>query len=694
MRPIVIWQIPFFFALLAREISPFSRLVRRVNWVVALVLVALVVFSPELQAQDQPQTWGDFQLQGSVTSGYRFADIHGRKQKFLELFNLQEGFRLMDLSLFGQPKEGAVSPFADRFSLTLSGLGGDPFPGGQLTVQKSNLYDLRVNFRQSYFYWDRNDDVLLPPGLHGLTTNHDLATVRRFGSINFLLHATKNLRFDFEYSRNSRDGVQFSTRTLDYFGAPSIWGSFARANPYYIEIPLNEAANRFAAGASYSWRDWNFHYRAGYQTFEQNWNGRNVVSPERSINVDEAATARELVNNISWSEFRRLKTPLSEFSYTGRVNPWLDVRGGYIFYRYRGPATLDSAFNGSARTTSATNIVPYSVSMSSRARISEPNHVIDQGLTARLKEWMNFHADYRYSRFSVDSQAHFHSLRDGTAAADGDDETEWRQGIHTVDLALEFTPLASLVFRPGIRYVKRDTEVLEDSVIDNVRTRRSKSVWPTASLYYRPVKTFSARADFQNIVNSSPYTRISPHVDRGSRVVLRYQPSEQLSIEDNLVVRDRKFQTTAFRNNIRSNAAAVSYAFNDHFSAFGGFAYDSYFATASITFLRGTPPLTVAWRDQTVNRVWQGGISARPFPHFGIDLSGNFVRTTGVGEISGEPPAFGPLTWPLVTGTVYYDFPKAGRLSIDLQRTYYLEEIVRGNDFQANLLTLRWTRGF
>ncbi len=53
-----------------------------------------------------------------------------------------------------------------------------------------------------------------------------------------------------------------------------------------------------------------------------------------------------------------------------------------------------------------------------------------------------------------------------------------------------------------------------------------------------------------------------------------------------------------------------------------------------------------------------------------------------------------PLTWPMVTGTVYYSLPKAGRLAIDLQRTYYIEQIVIGNNFQANLLTIRWTRDF
>lgn len=48
----------------------------------------------------------------------------------------------------------------------------------------------------------------------------------------------------------------------------------------------------------------------------------------------------------------------------------------------------------------------------------------------------------------------------------------------------------------------------------------------------------------------------------------------------------------------------------------------------------------------------------------------------------------------MATGSLWYEFPKAGRFSIDLQRTYYLEEIIRGNDFQASLLMIRWTRNF
>jgi hypothetical protein len=47
-----------------------------------------------------------------------------------------------------------------------------------------------------------------------------------------------------------------------------------------------------------------------------------------------------------------------------------------------------------------------------------------------------------------------------------------------------------------------------------------------------------------------------------------------------------------------------------------------------------------------------------------------------------------------MTGTFTYDFGMPGRFSIDLQRAYYIEEIMRGDNFNANVLAIRWTKGF
>ena len=78
----------------------------------------------------------------------------------------------------------------------------------------------------------------------------------------------------------------------------------------------------------------------------------------------------------------------------------------------------------------------------------------------------------------------------------------------------------------------------------------------------------------------------------------------------------------------------------------------------------------------------------------GISFTGNYVRATGMGEIAGELPMYGPMKFPYATGSIFYDFPRLGRLTVQLQRTYYIEQIVPGNNFGAKMLTLAWTRSF
>jgi hypothetical protein len=141
---------------------------------------------------------------------------------------------------------------------------------------------------------------------------------------------------------------------LNFLKAPSsTWGSFARANPYYMIAPLSEEANRVTGGLDYTRGGWNVHYHIGYQKFEHAVNGGNVTSPERSINVNDPTTAPELLVGASWIDSRKLTTPVSEFSYTGSLFSKLQTRGGYIFYRYQGPAALNMSFDGIARTNAA-----------------------------------------------------------------------------------------------------------------------------------------------------------------------------------------------------------------------------------------------------------------------------------------------------------------------------------------------------
>lgn len=663
---------------------------------VPLFLSVVLALSIPVRSQDteKPLVLGGFENQGSFTTGYRFTDVSGYRPKYDELFDLNSGFRVLDFSLFGKAQEGQ-NRFADDYSLTLSGLGGDSYSTAQLTVRKTRLYDLRVNFQQSRYYWDRNDNAVLPNGLDGLTNSHNWATVRKLGSVNLLVHATNNLQFSFQYYRNTRDGMTGTTRSLDYFGSSSTWGSFARANPYYVLAPLSETSNRVSGGIDYTLHAWTFHYRLGYQRFEDSINGQNASSPEQSINVDDPATAKETVNGISWSDSRKLTTPVSEFSYTGKISSKLEARGGYIFYRYRGPASLDMSFDGIARTNAAgTTDAPYALSLSTRANVTEPNHVIDQGFTYKVREWWSVLLDYRYSRFTVDSNAQFRTV-DALNVNTGESSNQWRIGTHTADFNMTFTPISSLLVRTGVRYMKSDVEFLDAGSADPNRTKRIKTVWPVASIYYQPSKMLTIRGDVDETVNGTSYTRITPHTDVGGRLVVRVRPIDKFYIDDAVIVRNRKLIDTDYHNTVRSNAITATYEFNERLSGFAGFSYDSFFASDFVSFLRGPAPFTdLALRDQTVDRVWQGGIRVSPVQRLEISFSGNYVRATGSGEIAGEAPLYGPMSFPYATGSVGYDLPRFGRLMAQLQRTYYIEQIVPGNNFGAKLLLIAWTRSF
>jgi hypothetical protein len=663
------------------------------RFILVLFILILFVFPCLVSAQMEqpPFNLGPFQSQGSITAGYRLDSISGYRPGFQQMFDLQSGFRIFDFNFSGKASENLSLP-VDDFQLTASGLGGDPFPGGQLTVSKANLYDLRVNYRQDYYYWNQNDNAILPISTPGLTSNHNWATVRRFGSLNLLLHATNNLRFHFEYDRNGRDGTVFTTRVLDYYGAPASWGTFLRDNPYYVIGPVSDNTNRIAGGVDYTIRDWNIHYTVGYQTFNSSMSWTNPAV-ERSINLASTANVKELLANGNWSEVRRLNAPTSELFFNGKVSSRLTWRGDFLYFRYSGPSTIDASYQGKTRqNTSGSIVTPYAVSLSSSANDTEPNYVLDQGFTYKLTNWWNFDADYRLNRFTETGGATFFGAN-GTLSSTGTTVQRWTDSTNQLDLRMEFNPINGLVVSPGIRLLKRDVETLADGVIDQGRTLRTKTAWPIGSFFYQPVKNFSIRGDFQSITNNTSYTRITPHTDIGTRLIFRYRLG-RFSLEDSLAIRSQKLIATHFKGTMRANSATLAYAFKERLSGFAGFSYDSLFATDSVTFIRGTAPLNTTWRDQIVNRVWQLGINAEPVRRLGLAFSGNFVRTTGLGEITGELPRFGPLTFPMATATIRYDVPRIGRIALDLQRSYYSEQIVTGNNFSADLLTVRWTIPF
>ena len=632
-----------------------------------------------------------FALQGSASVGYRSTDVTGYEPKFRELYNLRDGWRLPDFTLFGRAPLGN-DRFADSFSVTASGLGGDPFESLQATARRHGLYDFRASYRRSSFFWDQSD-ATLPTGKNGLTNNHAWDTTRNLGSVSFLLQASSALHVGFELSHADQSGTTVTTRAPDFFGSPSTWGSFARANPFSILAPMQETTNRYTGNVDFTRAGWTLHYKAGYQVFDDAVNANAAATPERSINVDDAATAKELLQQGSYQDYRRLATPVSEFSYDGRVTPTVHWRGGYLFYRYKGPAGLQALYSGAARSNNTgTAVANYNVAFDTRAEVKEPMHVLEQGVTWEASPLVNVLVDYRFEHISIDSTADFTSVYNG-AVATGDTATTWRQKRHQIDADVEIMPRGDLMLRGGVRFLRNDVHVEEDGTVDDARTKNLRLIQPTFSASWTPNSFFNVRGDVDSISNNVSYTRLMPNTSYGSRLVATVHPLEQLSIVEALILRHQAVDISDYTADTHDSALMATYQLSDDVAMFGGYTYDAFKSEGSTTFLRGTAPLTDAIINDAISNVWQGGLSAK-VSHFGGNVAGNYVKTTGEGSISGEPPLYGPLTHRYVTATIFVDVRGGGRLSLDWTRARYFEELVPLNDFWARMIMVRWTQRF
>ncbi len=648
---------------------------------------------PQESASQQAPSFWPFLTQGSASFGYRFTDVTGYQPMYLELLNLQSGPRLTDFNMFGQAK--TPNPFIDNFSLTMSGLGGDPYPTAQLTASKYNLYNLTAQWSQSYFDYAPDQNVILPGGVPGLTSQHAYSTVRKFGSFDFLLHATDNLRFRFDYYHTTNSGTTFSPMTTDYLDAPfPTFGFFAEGSPYVLYAPENDDANRFTGGIDYTLHSWNFHFVLGYQTESNTMTFNNTSSPEYSFEISNPYTANTPVNLFSMITNRNLTSPFSNFSYTGRPLRKLELRGNYIYYRYSGPANMNETIDGIMPTSRAgTSFTPYTLSQQVRATVKEPDNVFDQGLTYHIEKWWVVDADYRYNRSTEDTLGVFAGVLNGALlASNGSATTMWRTGLSDLNFDMIFTPIPSLLISPGLTWDNSNVEALANGVADPAQTLRWNTVEPALSAYWQPAKRFTLRGDIRTFDIGASYTAITPHTETEGHLKAGFKIAKSLSLDDDVDLSSSQLLATAYQDRVRGNSTLLNYALGDRFQLFGGFSYDSILAEGNIVFSTGP---TQFLRDQEIDHVWQAGFQLNPGYHFGLRFSGNYDRSTGVGEISNNrPPSYGPETWPYATATVFYDFPKAGRLSVDLQRSYFLEQVVPVNNFGAEILMIRWTRDF
>ena len=190
--------------------------------------VVLLLFVVVTDARTQQASEGDgidsgnYNIKQSFEFGYRFTDFTGSQATYGTFVNLQQGPRLLDMTLEMRSLNHQGLVF-DRLYLSNFGYGGDPNNVSRLRIGKNKWYDFDALFRRDENVWDysllanplnpASTFTNAPPGFNPIisTSPHLFNTRRRMGDYNLTLLPQSKIRLRLGYSRNVNEGPSFST---------------------------------------------------------------------------------------------------------------------------------------------------------------------------------------------------------------------------------------------------------------------------------------------------------------------------------------------------------------------------------------------------------------------------------------------------------------------------------------------------
>jgi hypothetical protein len=188
------------------------------------MLIFLLVAATWAQqaTEEQGIDSGNYNIKQSVEFGYRFTDFTGDPGAYDTFVNLQQGPRLLDMTLEMRSLNHQGSLF-DRLYLSNFGYGGDPNNVSRLRMGKNKWYDFNAMFRRDQNVWDYSLQANplnpvstftnAPAGFNPVLgfSPHLFNTRRRMGDYNLTLLPESKIRFRLGYSRNVNEGPSLSS---------------------------------------------------------------------------------------------------------------------------------------------------------------------------------------------------------------------------------------------------------------------------------------------------------------------------------------------------------------------------------------------------------------------------------------------------------------------------------------------------
>ena len=163
-------------------------------------------------------TIGNYAVSGSINAGWRYSNITGSEANYDTFVNLQQGPRLLDVSLNLRSLNHNGALF-DNLSLTGFGFGGDPVDVVRLNMSKDKWYNFNATYRRYKYFWGYNL-LANPLNPQPTGTNQTLAVTtaphlmdlsHRMSDFQLTLLPQSSVRFRLGYAHSLEEGPSYTT---------------------------------------------------------------------------------------------------------------------------------------------------------------------------------------------------------------------------------------------------------------------------------------------------------------------------------------------------------------------------------------------------------------------------------------------------------------------------------------------------
>lgn len=622
-----------------------------------------------------------YTVKGDVAVGYRNVDVDGSDAKYREDYNYRTGFRLFDLNVDGVAKDPAASRL-DRFHLQIDTPGNEPVSTFRLTASDRTLYDFRVNFIRSKYYYAVPELWQEPvAGDVRLDDLHQFNTLRWNGSADLTLRLPHVPTLFFGYRLYKVSGGATSTVLIP------------GGDTFVVNAPVDSITNVGKVGTEFRALGTSVFLQQEYRRITRTFDQDGPRNPEGVDPTDASTMSQWLADQPE-----HIDQPATTVRLRRPIGEKVDLTGAY-FYSH---ADLTSAASFYRDGTS--NAPAYSgvATSTDRGSATLDTHVVDLGVTGRISPTLAAHATYRFNERSqngsFDQTSTYGDLNTGTSDL---------VKVQTLTGDLEWQPRRTLLLRAGLRYAFRDAYF---SLTDE-RTQ-TDTLGAIGEARWRPWSALDLFARYENtqvndpLVTAGDSTNVPPlpsreiqltFVNRGSAGV-RLRPRDWIAVNYQFICDDQSNDTFDASWQTFANSVSVTLTPLPNLNFFAGYTHrdidnrsDIYYAplyARSLSIQQGSEDIF------TTELQYDFGLFGQQW-----SVGGNVAYINASNRLA-------PNLEPGLSGYALYDLDRidgGGFLtwrakwfepSIEFRRIDYNQPAMPANDYRATILLFKIRKAF